>query len=462
MLNVMSETDGNAAKKVKPEILDDDTSEVDDQWDPSEESPVAGERKEDQFVYTESKPPKTKEVQEDIGSKTREVTKGVLEVSAEDLLSNNNAQMLLLDILDREDLDHPPQMYVIGGANTQSERIYMPFESGVACAQSSPGQTPSNQDGIMASYDEARKRLRLLLAHGPQGDAQSADLANLAAVKSAYEEVANPDSPLKVAYKNVDHNLAAVKAEFGIADKETDVIEAELQIGDRMLHELSVSNTGNNHCFILDPESGETRPFKKTKNAKRSVTRAELESLYQRLQDRVSPEGTDRLTQNIEDETDRSLARSVLMSKNNPVDLAEALIRALEKEVLTDAGKENLRYYVNSLHEGEVATPEKIIDTLAEYFEEDSIKRGDVVSGEIVVIANDELMKSIEAHKGAHDIQLGNRFFMEIQSGKGLREICSDVVEEAEKKQDQEQIPDSSLSIIAFEVPSGGLQGDSS
>lgn len=417
--------DDNAARKYGPHQVD--TGDVDAGWDAPEKKEKNGKN---DFLFIEPKGKKPDIVREEVRKSVSETTRTEVTVSAED--SFRSGQVLLLDILDKNDVEHPLQMHLLSGANEKSSSAYMVFEkSGALYAKTSPGQTPTNHDGIMASYDEGKKRLRLLLAHGPQHDEQAANLATTAAVKGAFEEASNPEQSLSDISGKVYRNIESVKDEFGITPKKSDVLVAELVSGTGgLLHELSVDNMGLNHCFVIDPVTSSVRSL--PSRVKYPLRRGDIETMYKRLETRSQELG------------------------KNPThkDMQGMMLNILEKEVMTKEGNTVLREYIADERATKEPTPEQFIDILAEYFEKHVITKEMVEPGEIVVIANDELMKIVDTERGGYDHQMGNHFLTKLAiPERGLRQVCDEIVEEATRLQSEDQLEDSSLSIVAFEVP---------
>ncbi len=304
----------------------------------------------DEFVHTKSTPPEPKAVQRNVSLKAKEASTPAPNVSGEDTLNIGDGQVLFEDMLNKIGVGFPPHMFINSGREI-SDQMYMLFDSGVLYAKTSPGQTPSNKDGVMASYYPENLRLRVLLASGPQHDQQAADIASVAAVKSGIEDAVHPNSSLEQSFQQVTNNVNDVKEEFGIGNKPVSITELELQwekLYDSRSYNLRIANSGDNHCFRLDPKSGEVEKI------------------------------------------------------------------SLKEKLSSDT----------------------------------------VTGGDIIVIASDALMQSIETDKGTADIQLGNKIFMDLKSSdKGLRGICDEIIGDAEKRQNKGEIVDSSFSIIVLEVP---------
>ncbi|MBU0667822.1 hypothetical protein KJ951_02790 [Patescibacteria group bacterium] len=317
-----------------------------------EEEKREEKKQEDKFAYTASTPPKPEELQQQVGVKAKEAGTPSPDISGEDVLEFSDGQVLLESKLNEVNVDFPPGMFVSSGPSEKSGQIGSLDE--ILYAKFSPGQTPSNHDGIMVCFNEDKNRLRVMLAHGPQHDRQAADIATVAAAKAGIEEAVHPNASLEKVFGQAKDNAEAVKTEFGIENKLLSMTGLELDWEDfegTRSYNLRIANSGNNHCLLVNPDLGQVRKISMTNG----------------------------------------------MSSDT------------------------------------------------------------VMAGDILVIANDELMKSIPTDKGVPHVQLGNRFFMEIRTGgKNLRGVCDEIILEAEKRQGNAEIEDSSFSIIAVKVPSRG------
>lgn len=427
-LHTMAGKDDNTARKFQSDHPD--TSDIDAGWDaPEKKEQSEKERGKEDFLFIEP----TKKVREEVHAKVQEAALPEVTVAAEDTF--RTGQDLLLDLLDQNKVDHPPQMHVVSGVDAPTDNMYMVFEkSGALYGKTSPGQTPTNHDGMMASYDEKKKRLRVLLAHGPQHDEQAANLSTAAVVKGAFEEASNPEQSLPELSAHVYRNVESVKNEFGIEQKKSDVTTLELTPGvSGLLYELAVDNMGKNHCFVIDPETSKVRSI--ASNVKYPLRRGDLESLYNQIKKRTQELG----------------------KEPSADDMEELMLRTLEKEVLTEKGKNSLREHVAGEKE-EGATSEQILDVLDDYFTTFVVAKDHLEPGEIVVVATDELMKMLETERGNYDHQMGNYILTKLAiPGRGLKQVCDEIVDEASQLQTQDKLEDASMSIIAFEAPLADL-----
>lgn len=81
----------------------------------------------------------------------------------------------------------------------------------------------------------------------------------------------------------------------------------------------------------------------------------------------------------------------------------------------------------------------------------DKLQKVEVKTGEIIVSLNDELLQAFpKFKKESLEMFISNRFFMERQSGKPLKTICDELINDARKNG-----LDSGVSVIAVQVPKG-------
>lgn len=369
-------------------------------------------------------------------------------VSAEDSIRPGNE--IFMELADKNGLPTPKTLDIVSGANPLDTRIYQLFPNGVAVAIASAGQnsfkkTPSNRDGVLVHYDPEYNRLRVMLARGPQDHLKAADIATAAVVRAALEDVNRPDKSIIDVAKDVNSNVGTVKEESGIATKKHEVILAELEHVKDGPPTLSTINFGTSRCIVINPDTTEFR------ESVPSIPRNELADLYYKISELYSKQLGKA------DEAPGSLRISEKAGQeSHAVRLTGMVINFLEKNarLLNKDQADLMRRYVKGHLTMESPTDEQALQALLGFFEE--AQKIEVQPGEIVVIVNNELVQSFsEGGKRKMPLSwLTNAIITGIHTqDKGLAGACEDAIAAAAELQKNDAIPDTSLSVIAFEVP---------
>lgn len=438
----MSLPDDNTAKKLS---IMPDTADVDKGWDA-----VARDLKKarglDEFVYA------PESIRPEVSSAAKAVLSETF-VSAEDTFKPASA--VLEDLLRDAQIPHPSSLHfsIVGGSSPEEHGESVSAEQGFAYLYSGPGENPDNHDAALVNYDKNQKKTTFVMAHGPQHDPSAASLANAVGIKAGYEVARGKHEPLYVLGGKINDNLEAVKDEFGLSHKVVDFAVAELTKPEfSPSYDLEVVSRGLIHCYVINPDTSDIQTYDVERV---HVDREDLAQLFSRIE---TPEAMKDFVEQTEtdDEVKKILYRINVGLKTNPdvfPRFREKVFVALVKQKLTQAAKQDLDEYVAERHQSG-ATPEDIIDVVLDFLNNPGRHVMKVDHGDVIVLATDELVQSMGRKKRTgYDIPFGNRILIGLQNGEELPQICEEILADFREKQQNEQIPDSSFTLIAYRAP---------
>ena len=321
-----------------------------------------------------------------------------LELGAEDVLTKTGAQII-------KEKSKRKLNGAIESGEVSTRAFTMSFHNGPVVGVNYPGihkrggGFAESADGMVAVRGRKREELTLVMTHGMGDTPEDAAISNAAAVTAAYDLNRDTTPHLPQLFNHMNETVNGVSDELGAATKGVSVLAARIHKDSPQsaLYNVDVLSAGDNHCFVLDPLSGKVQ----------STT---LQTVAGKLQEK-------RFSMKARKEIVRRLA---------------------EKEGLTpgDAEQGVIRW---------VGMPDEEFEPVAQTLE--------AAEGEIVVVASGAFMKSIGGAEFFQDGVVGRMIAKQLKEGKNLKEICIGMTKNTASRQQNDQLPEKAVSIMAYQVP---------
>ena len=166
-------------------------------------------------------------------------------------------------------------------SNTSREQLALQarFNGKPVLGMTLPGQKkesglyPQSMDGIASCLDNDNDSMTLIMTHVDGEDPEGAAVANASIVTAVYEEErSNAIKPVDVKefdlmerhFDRANAVAAPVRDEFGLLNnrKVEMIMVKTVPDPDHESYRLLVANNGNNHCLVIDPNTGKLESSK--------------------------------------------------------------------------------------------------------------------------------------------------------------------------------------------------------
>ena len=321
-----------------------------------------------------------------------------LELDAGDVLTRSGEEIL-------EEKLEKPFVGIIESGSKQPVAISSRFQGADVVAYTTPGlpkpngEYPENRDGFVMIKTPDGNGLQVVMSHGMSEGPESAALANAASISAGYDLQRMEPPHMTEVFGRVNDQVNGMKKELEVPKHRLSLLGLTMKKDnpDDQLYAIDVMKAGDVHCFVLDTHSGTlVKVTPQTVSATMSKARLPMKR------------------------------RAEILEKYSKA--TGATPKRIEGILTMSAGQtdETFRPEVESL----MAAP-----------------------GEVVIVATTDFMKSFGGIEHYYDKTIGQLITAQLKRGKRLNDIIGDLMRRVIKRQQDGEVEDYPMSVVAFQVP---------